>query len=36
MYEEATAELYSFLYVSGTARTVDETFYLRFARPIVH
>jgi len=35
MYEEATAEPYSFLFVNGTAKTIDETFFLRFERPLV-
>ena len=35
MYEEAAAEPYSFLYVNGTAKTIGETFWLRFERPFV-
>ena len=35
MYEEATSEPYSFLYVNGMAKTADDMFWLRFERPLV-
>ena len=35
IYGEATSEPYSFLYVNSTAKSIDETFNLRFEHPIV-
>ena len=35
MYEEATAEPYSFLYVNSRAKSTNDTFWLRFERPFV-
>ena len=35
IYDAATAEPYSFLYIDMTAKTVDSMFYLRFEQPIV-
>ena len=35
IYDAATAEPYSFLYVDLTAKSVDSMFFLRFERPIV-
>jgi hypothetical protein len=34
LYHEATAEPSSFLYIDGTAKTVDKMFWLRFERPL--
>ena len=35
MYEEATSEPYSFLYINSVAKSLDEMFWLRFERPII-
>ena len=35
IYDEATSEPYNFLYANTTAKSIDETFYLRFEHPIV-
>jgi len=35
IYDAATAEPYSFLYIDTTAKTIDTMFYLRFEQPIV-
>ena len=34
IYDAATAEPYSFLYIDTTAKSVDTMFYLRFEQPI--
>jgi hypothetical protein len=35
MYEEATSEPYSFLFINSVAKSLDEMFWLRFERPII-
>ena len=35
MYEEATAEPYSFLFINSVAKTLDSMFWIRFERPLV-
>jgi hypothetical protein len=36
LYQEATAEPYSFLYIDPTARTAKDMFWLRFERRLLH
>ena len=35
IYDLATTEPYSFLYINAMAKSVDEMFYVRFEQPIV-